>query len=656
MMILSQIRLVHVIMRNVLYIFLFLLTTSCIGESKDDHQLEFALDFAGNNREELKKVLKYYQDTPLKLEAAKFLIRNMPHWYSYEGWQLDSIRTVLSYIAHTPNVYAMTKEQREKWQNFSFYSLPKVYDSHVVTSEYLIENIEAAFKEWTSRPWNKHLPFDDFCEFILPYRVGNEKLSNWRTLYREYYAHMLDSLYHGNDVIEACRIVNEELIRQDVKFNSELSIPHQDAIFLFSNRVGYCRENCDLGLYAMRACGIPVTSEFFKYSPDYQQSHQWLTVRDTTGVFIQFGYDKLVPRRNVYQTDDRKKGKVCRFCYGLQEVQRDKFNGITNLPEELQDFYIKDVTHNYFGKNLVTIPIKTKEKNIYLGVFTVDGWRAIDIGTVSKNSVVFSNIEPNIIYQPITFSINGEYYPVGFPFIYHSDKRGVTILEPNKDHSQYLVLERKMPLLPRIRKWLYENIIGAKIEAAKDTSFTNADILYEFKDTMNYCNYKIFCRNSKKYNFLRYSVPKGKRIELADMGVYEDFLCKNKLSIRLITKIDSVYAPHNLTDNNMLTPFRGGLEYNSIIFDLSKEAKIGCVDFYPRNDGNFIWPGDTYELYYQDGIHGWRSLGKQKAKGKALTYKGPYNTVFWLRNLTQGKEEQIFIYNNKKQEFVYDIK
>ena len=105
----------------------------------------------------------------------------------------------------------------------------------------------------------------------------------------------------------------------------------------------------------------------------------------------------------------------------------------------------------------------------------------------------------------------------------------------------------------------------------------------------------------------------------------------------------------------MLTPFRGTKKCNSIIFDLSKETRIGCIDFYPRNDGNFIWPGDIYELYYQDGINGWKSLGKQKAKGRKLRYKGPQNALFWLRNLTRGEEEQVFIYNNEQQ-FVYDIK
>ena len=38
---------------------------------------------AGDNRAELERVLAHYEGDSLKLEAAKFLIRNMPGHYSY---------------------------------------------------------------------------------------------------------------------------------------------------------------------------------------------------------------------------------------------------------------------------------------------------------------------------------------------------------------------------------------------------------------------------------------------------------------------------------------------------------------------------------------------------------------------------------------------
>lgn len=51
--------------------------------SKGDARLESALRQAKDNRKELEYLLAFYKDDSLKLEAAKFLIRNMPGHYSY---------------------------------------------------------------------------------------------------------------------------------------------------------------------------------------------------------------------------------------------------------------------------------------------------------------------------------------------------------------------------------------------------------------------------------------------------------------------------------------------------------------------------------------------------------------------------------------------
>ena len=203
--------------------------------SSDSKRLEQALLFAGDNRGELEKVLSHYENNPEKLEAARFLIRNMPRWYGYEGWQLDSIKPVL---IQKDKGEAVPKEVIAKWQRVSFYSLPKVYDAKVITADYLIENIDLAFDVWKRYPWNRNLGFDDFCELILPYRIGDEPLSSWRKLYYDYYTAILDSAYQGNDVIEACKAVDKDLKRVYYRWNTDFSIPHQSADFLFSVSVG----------------------------------------------------------------------------------------------------------------------------------------------------------------------------------------------------------------------------------------------------------------------------------------------------------------------------------------------------------------------------------------------------------------------------------
>ena len=48
----------------------------------------------------------------------------------------------------------------------------KLYDVNHIKSDYLINNIEKSFEVWYAQPWGNDIPFDIFCEEILPYRIG----------------------------------------------------------------------------------------------------------------------------------------------------------------------------------------------------------------------------------------------------------------------------------------------------------------------------------------------------------------------------------------------------------------------------------------------------------------------------------------------------
>ena len=49
-----------------------------------------------------------------------------------------------------------------------------------------------------------------------------------------------------------------------------------------------------------------------------------------------------------------------------------------------------------------------------------------------------------------------------------------------------------------------------------------------------------------------------------------------------------------------------------------------------------FWPGDNYELFYQDGINGWKSLGSKVATEREIDFLVPQNALLWLRNRYKG--------------------
>ena len=51
----------------------------------------------------------------------------------------------------------------------------------VITADYLIYSIDQAFGQWRTRPWASHLTYEEFRDWILPYKgTGLQSLDHWR--------------------------------------------------------------------------------------------------------------------------------------------------------------------------------------------------------------------------------------------------------------------------------------------------------------------------------------------------------------------------------------------------------------------------------------------------------------------------------------------
>lgn len=93
----------EIIGSKLLLLVLVLFLSCCQRQTNEIIQLEYALEFANGNRNELEKVLDYYsqnQEYSLKYKAACFLIRNMPNYYSIYSPENDSIKKIFQAVAH----------------------------------------------------------------------------------------------------------------------------------------------------------------------------------------------------------------------------------------------------------------------------------------------------------------------------------------------------------------------------------------------------------------------------------------------------------------------------------------------------------------------------------------------------------------------------
>ncbi|WP_026472927.1 hypothetical protein [Alkaliflexus imshenetskii] len=156
---------------------------------------------AGDNRVELEKVLVYYNKTnpdSLKLKAAEYLISNMAYHYSMFGSGIDSINDIYRSVYGTH----LEKRNHEYIRQYSALNLDGLisveYDIKRVTAEFLIEQIESAFLIYYKYEWCRQYPFEIFCEYILPYKIGFSDTVYWRSYAYNKYGDFLDySVFKG---------------------------------------------------------------------------------------------------------------------------------------------------------------------------------------------------------------------------------------------------------------------------------------------------------------------------------------------------------------------------------------------------------------------------------------------------------------------------
>lgn len=622
-------------------LFALLLLCSCAN----NHRLSKALELADNNRVELEKVLTYYKDSADKYNAACFLIENMPKCYSYQGWLLDTLRY---WKATTDSFGNIDNKQVVKWEKYPASMMKKVHDIQVITADYLIRNIDQAFEVWKKRPWNRNLSFNDFCELILPYRVGDETLEDWRSAYSKEFSFLLDSVYTGTDVKEAVNVVIEHLKKRGFRFNIDFDSPHMGALFLLKNRVGKCVDMCDLMLYVLRSLGIPATTDLYLYESESRMGHTWNVVRDTAGNYFNINFLNIARSRR--EIDGRRIGKVYRYYWGLQKEKLKFLNLKDDIPPLFRHCFINDVSEEYFEDTLELDLGDVKADYVYLGLFRPQcAGEGIDIAELIRGKATFNNVEADMIYMPLVYE-NSDYKSIGYPFFFDGEKAIPFI--PNLSVRNTVVLQRKAAYFYWIKD-CFRSVVDGRFEISGRKDFAESEPFYCISDTPRTNRTFVRLPEPVRGRYVRFSAAEDKRVEWAELSFSYDGVEVKPVKIEGDAPENKHLKIDNILDGDVLTYYRPQKDGVSIVMDFGREVCFNELVYMPRNDDNFIRIGDVYELFYHGGKEGWISLGKKKADDTSLIYDNmPEGALFYLHDITRGKEEQVFRIENGKQIFI----
>lgn len=425
-------------------ILLVILLIAC--SLQNNEKLKQALELAKENRQELEKVLNYYENDSLKLAAARYLIENMPYHFSLEEYFISPNGKKCR-----PDIVALSNDNAVKSHcdsllkhNYRIVSQKK-YDISTLNSQFLIENIELAFAVW-QKPWAKDIPFSDFCRYILPYRAQNEKASNLRREIMQRFLPLLDSA-EVKTPLEACIELQKHLKRIIKYKNTGLSL-YPTLEETYYSGIGLCDGLCNLGTFIMRACGIPVTIDQTTWTK-MDLAHVWCTVlnNDKFYSFDPEGQQPILHVQDLSRKRSLRPAKVYRNRFDPDFSKKDKNDDgyITYLKSPL----IYDVTNEYLNETTqIEAPIdlkdikKGKSDQVYLLTYNHYEWTPIAIGHRKDTICYFENVVGDNIFMVADSPNGGRLRNITVPF-YVSQKGKIRKFIPEIENRQTFTLNKR---------------------------------------------------------------------------------------------------------------------------------------------------------------------------------------------------------------------
>ena len=649
----------------VFYLLLIFLCLSCV--KKRDY-LEDALRLAGANRPEFERVLAHYRQSPedsLKYKAAVFLIENMPEHYSYKGKSIDS------YYSEIEQLFKMDYSSDETINRinnlnsklaFRMSNASVVYDIQHIKSEYLISHIDAAF-ESRSYPWNKDVSFDDFCEYVLPYRIMNEPVVEWISVYRTFAKSIADSVYLETD---SYYDFISQLIKRltpdpwwNIYCHYSIDLPPD---FYINIKYGTCDELAAWGAYTFKALGIPL---FWDYTPNWanrSMSHHW------NGIMIDKQYyafqllDRCEFGDHMIAYPHRNLPKTFRKTYRYQPESLKAKQSVRDIPELFNTAFIKDVSGIYTNiytdafvdlRIEIDFPPKQNDGIAYLMVFDNQKWMPVGWGACDKSFVYFEKVGRGSCYLAAHYH-NNQFTPISYPFTVDRESDIQKRIPEKEVLLSNLILKRKYPFFMQYTaEEIVKRLPGGKLQVANKSDFSDAIHIHTFDsiETMGYQVVELDRPLKKRY--FRYLSPPNSFVYVAEINVYDEN--KDKIIGKIIGTDGSYnsnegYDKTAVFDGNPFTYFDAPRPSGCWVgLDFGKELEISKIALLPVNDDNHINEDELYELYYFD--RDWVSLGQRTGDHNFyLKYdQVPENSLLLLKNHTKGKEERIFTYKNGKQ-------
>lgn len=609
------------------------------------------------------RVLSYYRDSvpnEEKYRAALFLLENMDAHYSFSNTAIDSFYTFMDSVYQLPIqghgfYHKMYDEAHRRYGYNMAVDQIQLSDTGTVTAHYLIENIDSAYSMWKGQ-WADEYGFEHFCNYVLPYRMGHEPLSDWRNKYMKQQHPRVERFINYQDnrfnMYGAYAVVNKGM--QTAIYYPKGFMPEFPATLLDRLRVGTCQTFSDLNVARFRSIGIPVAKDFVPQWGNCRMGHEWVVLLPNEEQCLPFGPNEDLGW-HFFGRSENTLPKAFRQMYAKQQELLPLTSSGEPLPPLFQSPTIKDVTDTYTTTTDATIrlfdtPLVSERQYLYAAVFDNRNWQVVHWGRRQGRQVTFTNLGRQVVYLPVAYTAYDEMVPAGYPFLVTAEGEVQPIVA---DTAQYetVRLTRKY----RFTYWLNQlcqRTEGGRFQVANKEDFSDSVTVATIGRVREMRFHSLPTTCDTTYRYFRYLSPDGSYGNMAEVEMYDSI--GNRPAIKRMFGMNEAagrYRLENMFDGNVLSFYDhrlGDGGWGAVEFE--EPAQISRVRFLPRNDDNFIREGEQYELFYWDN-HRFASIARMEGNEEGVLHVDsvPAHALLLLRNLTKGIEERIFTYEKGEQ-------
>lgn len=149
-------------------------------------------------------------------------------------------------------------------------------DRDTLTADFLLEEVDWAYRARETFPWTKALPDSVFYNDVLPYASMNERREPWRAMFWEKLYPLVDSI---TDVRAAIDTINKQLqYIVKVEYNTKRRKPHQSPGESMEIGMASCSGLSILLTDAFRTMGIPSRIAGTPLWVSKEGNHNWTEV------------------------------------------------------------------------------------------------------------------------------------------------------------------------------------------------------------------------------------------------------------------------------------------------------------------------------------------------------------------------------------------